>query len=70
MALSASPDPGSNPNWFKVVKKLACLQPSSAASERIFSLLQAYFAKGGRRGSSLEDIIELTIQLQYHQRRV
>jgi hypothetical protein len=44
------------------------LQPSSAAAERIFSLLQAYFSGGGRRGQALQDLILLMMQLVYHVR--
>jgi hypothetical protein len=40
------------------------MQPTSAAAERVFYLLEAYFAKGGRRGSST------TIKMKYHGRKV
>lgn len=52
----------------QVSKILVLLQPSSAAAERIFSLLQAYFSGGGRRGQALQDVILLVLQLQYHGR--
>jgi hypothetical protein len=58
------------PAWFAAAKILALMQPTSAAAERVFSLLEAYFAKGGRRGSSLADLISTTIKMKYHGRKV
>ena len=40
------------------------VQPSSAAAERVFSLLQNSFSQ--RQSSSLEDYIETSLMLQYN----
>jgi hypothetical protein len=56
------------PKWYEVTKILVLMQPSSAAAERVFSLLQAFFAAGGRRGHALYDLILSTMQLRYHKR--
>ena len=58
------------PKWYEVTKILVLMQPSSAAAERVFSLLQAFFAAGGRRGRSLHDLILTMMQLRYHKRDV
>ena len=39
------------------------VQPSSAAAERVFSILQRFTAQ---QQSSLEDYLELSVMLQYH----
>ena len=56
------------PTWYALVKVMVLMQPSSAAAERVFSLLQAFFAAGGRRGSTLKDERLATIQLRSHDR--
>ncbi len=52
------------PNWSKAVKLSLLFQPSSAAAERVFSLLQNSFKD--QQYSSLEDYIEACIMLQYN----
>ena len=42
------------------------IQPSSAAAERVFSLLQSSFGK--QQEQSLEDYIELSVMMQYNYR--
>jgi len=44
------------PNWAGAAKKALPVQPSFAASERVFSLLNNTFGK--RQNSSLEDYVE------------
>ena len=45
-------------------KLVLLVQPSSAAAERVFSLLQNSFSQ--RQSSSLEDYIETSLMLQYN----
>ena len=52
------------PNWSKAAKKILLLQPSSAAAERVFSLLQNSF--GEQQDNSLQDYIECSLVLQYN----
>ena len=47
------------PNWSKACKLSLLFQPSSAAAERVFSLLQNSFKD--QQYSSLEDYIEASI---------
>jgi hypothetical protein len=54
--------------WFAASKILVLFQPSSAAAERVFSLLEAVFPKGGRRGHALADLINGTLKLNMHKR--
>eukprot|EP00733_Pompholyxophrys_punicea_P000535 Pompholyxophrys_punicea_v1_NODE_155_length_3151_cov_4.974483.p1 type:complete len:402 gc:universal NODE_155_length_3151_cov_4.974483:1287-82(-) len=54
------------PTWFFVVRQLMLLQPSSAASERVFSLLNNSFSD--KQTASLEDYREAAIMLQYNKR--
>ena len=54
------------PKWSLAAKKVLLLQPSSAAAERVFSLLNASF--GSKQANSLEDYLEATIMLQYNKR--
>ena len=54
------------PNWSAAAKKTILLQPSSAAAERVFSLLKASF--GEQQDMSLQDYIEASIMLQYNKR--
>ena len=51
------------PRWASAFKLLILVQPSSAAAERVFSLLTSSFTK---QESSLEDYIQLSIMLQYN----
>ena len=51
------------PKWANAFKKLILVQPSSAAAERVFSILQRFTAQ---QQSSLEDHIELSVMLQFN----
>ena len=55
------------PHWSKAVKLVLLVQPSSAASERVFSLLKAAFSDQQQR--ALRDYLESTVMLQYNHRR-
>ena len=52
------------PHWCAAFKLVLVVQPSSAAAERVFSLLQNSFNQG--QSSSLEDYTETLIMLQYN----
>ena len=54
------------PVWSRAARQVLLVQPSSAASERVFSLLQNSF--GERQHSSLQDYIEASLMLQYNKR--
>ena len=47
------------PNWKEVAAKLLLLQPSSAAAERVFSLLKNSF--GEQQLNSLENYLEASL---------
>lgn len=52
------------PHWSKVAQKMFLLQPSSAATERVFSLLKSSF--NDQQDNSLKDYIESSLMLQYY----
>ena len=52
------------PSWASAARKVLIVQPSSAASERIFSLLKSSF--GDQQDASLQDYIETSLMLQYN----
>ena len=52
------------PTWAKSFKLILLVQPSSAAAERVFPLLQNSFTHQQR--SSLEAYISLSVMLQYN----
>ena len=52
------------PNWSKACKTALLIQPSSAAAERVFSLLNNSFKDNQAR--ALEDYIETSVILQYN----
>ena len=54
------------PTWAKAARQVLLVQPSSAASERVFSLLRNSF--GERQNSALQDYIETSLMLQYNSR--
>jgi hypothetical protein len=54
------------PMWARSFRKIALIQPSSAAAERVFSLLQSSFGK--QQEQSLEDYIQLSVMMQYNYR--
>ena len=54
------------PHWANAYKNVILVQPSSAAAERVFSLLTNSF--GQQQTSSLEDYISVSVMLQYNKR--
>ena len=52
------------PSWSSAARKGMLLQPSSAAAERVFSLLNNSFTD--KQQNSLEDYVEASILLQYN----
>ena len=52
------------PRWSAAFKSVILVQPSSAASEQVFSLLANSFQC--QQSSALEDYIELSLMLQYN----
>ena len=54
------------PLWSSSCKSVLLIQPSSAAAERIFSLLANSFNE--RQTSALEDYIQTSLMLQYNYR--
>ena len=55
------------PKWADAFRYIVLVQPSSAAAERVFSILQGFTAQ---QQSSLEDYIELSVMLQYNSRSI
>ena len=54
------------PCWAAALRKVLLVQPSSAASERVFSLVKSSF--NPQQQSSLQDYIETSLMLQYNVR--
>ena len=54
------------PHWAEACKRAFLVQPSSAAVERVFSLLNNSFCK--QQEHSMEDYIESSLMLQYNKR--
>ena len=54
------------PAWATAAKKVLVTQPSSAAAERAFSLLNSTF--GDNQDNSLKDYIETSVMLRYNKR--
>ena len=52
------------PKWSTAAQKVFLVQPSSAASERVFSLLKASFSD--QQELTLQDYIEASLMLQYN----
>ena len=52
------------PYWSNATKKILTIQPSSAAAERTFSLLNSGF--GDLQGNALKDYTEASIMLRYN----
>ena len=52
------------PKWSRAARQILLVQPSSAAAERVFSILNSSF--GDKQQHALEDYIEASIQLQYN----
>ena len=51
------------PHWAALVKQLLLIQPSSAAAERVFSLLSSLSSQQDR---ALEDYIEASVMIRYN----
>jgi hypothetical protein len=51
------------PAWSQAARQVILIQPSSAASERVFSLLRNSF--GERQNSALQDYIEASLMMQF-----
>ena len=56
------------PAWRKAARIVLAIPPTSAASERVFSLLEEMFGKG--MDASLADLIQASLMLRYNKRRV
>ena len=54
------------PVWAKAAQIVFSFTPNSAAAERVFSLLKAFF--GDTRTSALDDILQATLMLRYNKR--
>ena len=54
------------PRWSRAAKRILLVQPSSAAAERVFSILNSTF--GDRQDHSLMDYVESSLMLQYNER--
>lgn len=52
------------PCWSSAVRKVFLLQPSSAAAERVFSILKNTF--GDQQQTSLGDYVEASLMVQYN----
>ena len=52
------------PGWSAAVSKLLVVQPSSAASERVFSLMNTFFNK--QQEHTLESTIETALMLRFN----
>lgn len=52
------------PNWSKALEDVLLVQPSSAAAERVFSMLKASFSH--QQDHSLQDYIETSLFLQFN----
>lgn len=52
------------PEWSAAAQHMLLVQPSSAASERVFSLLKNSF--GEQQLSSLQDYVDASLMLQYN----
>lgn len=55
------------PGWAAALLKVLLVQPSSAAAERVFSILKQSF--GDQQYRSLQDYIETSLMLQYNNRQ-
>ena len=55
------------PTWAACAKKVLLVQPSSAAFERVFSLLNSSFQE--QQDAALQDYIEASLMLQYNRKQ-
>ena len=53
-------------HWLSVAQELFMVQPSSAAVEQVFSILNRSF--GDQQHNSLEDYVESSVMLQFNKR--
>ena len=58
---------GRLPYWTRTCRLVLLVQPSSAAAERVFSMLTNSFSP--QQETSLEDYLELSVMLQYNYRK-
>ena len=56
------------PAWRQAAKIIFAIPPTSAASERVFSLLEAMF--GAEQDRALSDLIQGSLMLRYNKRKV
>ena len=56
------------PTWAKAARIIFAMAPSSAASERVFSLVKSMFGK--EQLSSLADFVQGSVMLRYNKRNV
>ena len=56
------------PAWRKAATIIFAIAPTSAASERVISLLEAMFGKD--QDSSVSDLIQAALMLRYNGRKV
>ena len=54
------------PHWSNSLKRVLLVQPSSAAAERVFSILKSSF--GPQQDHSLQDYVQSSLMLQYNKR--
>ena len=54
------------PRWATAVKQVLLIQPSSAAAERVFSILKASFNE--QQDCALVDYIQASVMAQYNKR--
>ena len=55
------------PNWAIAARIMFAISPSSAAAERVFSILANSF--GSTRDSALEDLVEGTLQVRFNEKQ-
>ncbi len=55
------------PKWSNACRSVLLLQPSSAAAERVFSILTNSFSDN--QANALEDYIETSVMLQYNEQK-
>lgn len=52
------------PTFSKIAKKIALIAPTSAESERVFSVLKSFISK--KQASSMKETLEATVMLRYN----
>ena len=56
------------PHWSAAASKVAVLQPSSAAAERVFSILNRSF--NDAQNHTLQDLVETSVMMQFNDHEV